>query len=164
VLVRLGDPRLVPCFCCTFPLDMPSSTTAGSPLAVCAQFLSPTTLAFAGCRTARHSQEPHHPLQMGRTFAASLVRYSLRPAKLLATLADLTGYFSQPTVTFTSRLSTGRSSFPSLDITTVALSKLHRRDFHPLEHQLASLHLHHIRMTLSFTTPRRFNRRTGENR
>jgi serine/threonine protein kinase len=79
---------------------------------------------------------------MGRTFAASPVRYSLRPAKLLATLADLTGYFSQPTVTFTSRLSTGRSSFPSLDITTVALSKLHRRDFHPLEHQLASLHLH----------------------
>ena len=34
VLVRLGDPRLVPCFCCTFPLDMPSSTTAGSPLAL----------------------------------------------------------------------------------------------------------------------------------
>jgi hypothetical protein len=97
---------------------------------------------------------------MGRTFAASLVRYSLRPAKLLATLADLTGYFSQPTVAFTSRLSTGRSSFPALDITTVALSKLHRRDFHPLEHQLASLHLLHIRMTLSFTTPRRFNRRT----
>jgi hypothetical protein len=36
----------------------------------------------------------------------------------------------------------------------VALSKLHRRDFHPLEHQLASLHLHHIRMTLiHYTSP-----------
>jgi hypothetical protein len=160
VLVRLGDPRLVPCFCCTFPLDMPSSTTAGSPLAICAQFLHQRHWPSPEVERLGTPKKPHHPLQMGRTFAASLVRYSLRPAKLLATLADLTGYFSQPTVTFTSRLSTGRSSFPSLDITTVALSKLHRRDFHPLEHQLASLHLLHIRMTLSFTTPRRFNRRT----
>jgi hypothetical protein len=160
VLVRLGDPRLVPCFCCTFPLDMPSSTTAGSPLAVCAQFLHQRHWPSPEVERLGTPEKPHHPLQMGRTFAASLVRYSLRPAKLLATLADLTGYFSQPTVTFTSRLSTGRSSSPSLDITTVALSKLHRRDFHPLEHQLASLHLLHIRMTLSFTTPRRFNRRT----
>jgi hypothetical protein len=141
VLVRLGDPRLVPCFCCTFPLDMPSSTTAGSPLAICAQFLHQRHWPSPEVERLGTPKKPHHPLQMGRTFAASLVRYSLRPAKLLATLADLTGYFSQPTVTFTSRLSTGRSSFPSLDITTVALSKLHRRDFHPLEHQLASLHL-----------------------
>jgi len=160
VLVRLGDPRQVPCFCCTFPLDMPSSTTAGSPLVACAQFRHQRHWPSPEVERLGTPKKPHHPLQMGRTFAASLVRYSLRPAKLLATLADLTGYFSQPTVTFTSRLSTGWSSFPSLDITTVALSKLHRRDFHPLEHQLASLHLLHIRMTLSFTTPRRFIRRT----
>jgi len=29
---------------------------------------SPTTLAFAGFRTARRSQVPHHPLQMGQCF------------------------------------------------------------------------------------------------
>src|ERR1039458_8153572 len=39
VLVRLGDPRVVPRFRCTFLLGMPSSTTAGSPLAACTQFL-----------------------------------------------------------------------------------------------------------------------------
>jgi hypothetical protein len=124
VLVRLGDPRLVPCFCCTFPLDMPSSTTAGSPLAVCAQFLRQRHWPSPEVERLGTPKKPHHPLQTGRTFAASLVRYSLRPAKLLATLADLTGYFSQPTVAFTSRLSTGRSSFPSLDITTVATEQV----------------------------------------
>ena len=124
VLVRLGDPRLVPCFCCTFPLDMPSSTTAGSPLAVCAQFLRQRHWPSPDVERLGTPKKPHHPLQRGRTFAASLVRYSLRPAKLLATLADLTGYFSQPTAAFTSRLSTGRSSFPSLDITTVATEQV----------------------------------------
>src|SRR6266404_3947071 len=52
------------------------------------------------------------------------VRYSLRPAKLLAILADLTGYFSLPTAAFTSRLSAGRSPFPPLDITTVATEQV----------------------------------------
>jgi len=124
VLVRLGDPRVVPCFCCTSPLGMPSSTTAGNPLAVCAQFLRQRHWPSPGLERLGTPKKPHHPLQMGRTFAASPVRYSLRPAKLLATLADLTGYFSQPTVAFTSRLSTGRSPFPSLDITTVATEQV----------------------------------------
>jgi hypothetical protein len=124
VLVRLGDPRVVPCFCCTFPLGMLSSTTAGNPLAVCAQFLRQRHWPSPEIERLGTPKKPHHPLQMGRTFAASLVRYSLRPAKLLATLADLTGYFSQPTVAFTSRLSTGRSPFPSLDITTVATEQV----------------------------------------
>jgi hypothetical protein len=124
VLVRLGDPRVVPCFRCTFPLDMPSSTTAGSPLAAYAQSLRQRHWPSPEVERLGTPKKPHHPLQMGRTFAASLVRYSLRPAKLLATLADLTGYFSQPTVAFTSRLSTGRSPFPSLDMTTVATEQV----------------------------------------
>ena len=124
VRVRLGDPRVVPCFCCTFPLGMPSSTTAGNPLAVCAQFLRQRHWPSPEVERLGIPKKPHHPLQMGRTFAASPVRYSLRPAKLLAALADLTGYFSQPTVAFTSRLSTGRSPFPSLDITTVATEQV----------------------------------------
>src|SRR5437588_9688861 len=41
---------------------------------------------------------------------------------------------------FTSRLSTGRSPFPSLDMTTTSIGLLCRRDLHPLEWQLASLH------------------------
>jgi hypothetical protein len=40
VLVRLGDPRVVPCFHCTFRLGMPSSTTAGSPSAALTQFFT----------------------------------------------------------------------------------------------------------------------------
>ncbi len=39
VQVRLGDPRVVPCFHCMFLLDMPSSTTTGSPSVAYAQFL-----------------------------------------------------------------------------------------------------------------------------
>jgi len=124
VLVRLGDLRAVPCFRCVFLLDMPSSTTAGSPLAASAQFLRQRRWPSPEVERFSTPKKPHHPLQMGRTFAASLVRYSLRPAKLLASLADLTGYLSQPTEAFTSRLSTGRSSFPSLDITTVATEQV----------------------------------------
>ena len=39
VRCRLGDPRLVPSFHCSFFLNMSSSTTPGSPAAVCTQFL-----------------------------------------------------------------------------------------------------------------------------
>ena len=41
--------------------------------------------------STRHSHLPHHPLPMGNDFGASLIRYPLRPADLLASLADLTG-------------------------------------------------------------------------
>ena len=44
------------------------------------------------------------------------------------------------TGTFTSRLPTGRSPFPPLDMTTTSTGLLCRRDLHPLEWQLASLH------------------------
>ncbi len=124
VRVRLGDPRVVPCFCCMFPLAMPSSTTAGTPLAVGAQFLRQRHWPSPELERLGTPKKPHHLLPMGRTFAASLLRYSLRPAQLLATLADRTGYFSQPTAAFPSRLSTGRSPFPPLDITTVATQQV----------------------------------------
>jgi hypothetical protein len=42
---------------------------------------------------------------------------------------------------FTSWLPTGRSPFPPLDMTTTSTGLLCRRDLHPLEWQLASLHL-----------------------
>src|SRR3954452_24189948 len=52
---------------------------------------------------------------------------------------DLTG-FPRPPGAFTSRLPTGRSPFPPLDMTTTATGLLCWRDFHPQEWQLASLH------------------------
>src|SRR5215471_10262349 len=54
----------------------------------------------------------------------------LRPTELLASLTE----------TFTSGLSTVRSPSPLPDITTVATGRFHRRVFHPLDLQLASLH------------------------
>src|SRR5262249_15873822 len=62
----------------------------------------------------------------------------LRPTELLASLTE----------TFTSALSTVRSPSPLADITTVATGRFHRRVFHPLDLQLASLHwlpsFHHV--------------------
>src|SRR5215475_12249554 len=55
----------------------------------------------------------------------------LRPVELLASL------FQE---TFTSELSTAWSPSPLSDITTVATEQFHRRDFHPQDQQLASLH------------------------
>src|SRR3954452_6833216 len=60
------------------------------------------------------------------------------PAASLAA-PDLTE-FPQPPGAFTSRLPTGRSPFPPLDMTTTATGLLCWRDFHPQEWQLASLH------------------------
>src|SRR3954449_1496987 len=48
--------------------------------------------------------------------------------------------FPGPPGTFTSRLPTGWSPFPPLDMTTTASGLLCWRDFHPQEWQLASLH------------------------
>jgi hypothetical protein len=120
VLVRLGDPRVVPCFRCSFLLDMPPSTTAGSSLAACAQFLRQRCWPSPEIERLGTPKVPHHPLPMGRIFAASLVRYSLRPVKLLAPLADPTGYFAQPSEAFTPGLSSSRSPFSPPGITTVA--------------------------------------------
>src|SRR6478672_9568252 len=65
---------------------------------------------------------------------------SLRPVELLAPLYGSDQEFPQPTGTFTPELPTSRSPFSSSGITTVAIERFHRWDFHPLESQLASLH------------------------
>ncbi len=46
----------------------------------------PTTLAFAPPERARHSQVPHHPLQVGSSFRGFTGSHSLRPVELLASL------------------------------------------------------------------------------
>ncbi len=75
VLVRLGDPRVVPCFHCTFLLGMPSSTTTGSPSAVLTQSFT-DDIGLRQEPTARHSQScPSSASDGRRVFAASLVRF-----------------------------------------------------------------------------------------
>jgi hypothetical protein len=70
----------------------------------------------------------------------------LWPAKFLARCADLTK--TRPaTGAFTSRLPTSRSPFSSLGITTTVTGLFCRRDFHPLECQLALLHHHEVGLT-----------------
>src|SRR6266404_4148785 len=120
VRCRLGDPRVVPGFHGTFLLDMLSSKTAGSPPAAFAQFFADV----AGLRPdSKGSALPSIPIIRFRwavVFAATLVRYPLRPVELLASLADLAELFAQPPETFTPELSTGRSPFPLSGITMVA--------------------------------------------
>jgi hypothetical protein len=74
-------------------------------------------------------------------FGAASFTHSLRPARLLAPLYGSDRYSGRPPGTFTSRLSTGRSPFPLLDITTTAtgppcmgpfLSRSFGRAAHPL--------------------------------
>ena len=73
------------------------------------------------------------------TFVASWFTHLLRSASLLAPCTDLTG--CPASGAFTSRLPAGWSPFQLQDITTTATGLLCWRDSHPLEWQLASLHL-----------------------
>ena len=124
VLVRLGDPRAVPCFCCALLLDMPSSTTAESSSVACAQFLHRRRWPSPRLERLGTPKYPIIRFRWDGVFAASLVRWLLRPVELLVLLGDLTGYSTQPTRTFTPGLSAGRSPFPSPGITTVATEQV----------------------------------------
>ncbi len=74
-------------------------------------------------------------------FVASLVRFRYSLPGCSPTLYG-SDWNAQPSGTFTSKLSTDRSPFPLLDITTTPTGLLCWRDSHPLEWQLASLHGH----------------------
>jgi hypothetical protein len=97
-------------------------------------------MVFAMGTLARHSRSLHNPFHVGVHFGAARVHncYSLTGCSPPRT--DLTGTRFQPQEAFTSRLSTERSPLPSLDMTTTSIGLLCRRDFHPLQWQLASLH------------------------
>jgi hypothetical protein len=84
---------------------MPPSKTAGSPLAVYAQFLHQRRWPSPRLQRLGTPKFPIIRFRWDEPFAASLVRYSLRPVELLAPLADPTGYFSRPTEAFTPELS-----------------------------------------------------------
>jgi len=139
VPLGLGDPRVVPCFHCSFLLDMPSSPTPGS-----------SSQPFAQLRPRRHWPSPlqdklgapkcsHHPLPVGPSISG-LRWFAFATACRVASLLGGSDRVSPAAETCTSGLSTRRSPFASPDMTTVAFGHFHRRDSHPLERQLASLH------------------------
>src|SRR5215831_16570721 len=96
-------------------------TSPGSRRCIC-PVPSRHALAFAGSPTARHSR-----------------CYQFR-GLLIHHCYDLSSYLPPFSGDFTSELSTAWSPSPLSDITTVATEQFHRRDFHPQDQQLASLH------------------------
>jgi hypothetical protein len=115
----LGDRRAVPCFHCSFLLNMPSSPTPGSSL-----------VTFAQSRHQRHWPSPlqdmlgapkcsHHPLQVGPSISG-LLWFTFATACRVASLLDGSDRVSPAAETCTSGLSTCRSPFSSPDMTTVA--------------------------------------------
>src|SRR5258707_10212298 len=102
---------------------------------------SPKTLAFNSGIEFRHSRYPHTPILVREII--SRLNYgslSLRPVALLALLSELTRFASS----HRGRLLPGFRWFGHPRHRRVSLQcqlgNLHWRDFHPLDHQLASLH------------------------
>jgi hypothetical protein len=135
----LGDPRVVPSFRCTFLPDMPPSPTTRSPYIVSSKFTMPT---WSSPHPNRLDTPKTPAIRSTRalTFAASLVYNCYGLSACSPPLDGSDWDTTQPPEAFTSRLSTGRSPFPTLDMTTTSIGLLCRRDLHPLEWQLASLH------------------------
>ena len=138
---RLGDPRVVLSFCYTFLPDMPPSPTTESPTSI----FSRTSMPAWPSPNDHRLGTPNTPaIRSTRAvdFVASLVRFRYSLPGCLPPCTDQTGILPQPPGTFTSRLSTDRSSSPLLDITTTATETPLWRDSRPLEWQVASLHGH----------------------
>ena len=136
---RRGDPRVVPSFRCAFLPDMPPSPTSGSSVIVSSKFTMPTWSS----PSSEWLDTPNTPtirFTWAIYFAATLVHNCYGLSGCSPPRTDLTGINIQPREAFTSRLSTERSPLPSLDMTTTSIGLLCRRDIHPLECQLSSLH------------------------
>jgi hypothetical protein len=139
VLVRLGDPRVVPCFRCSLLLDMPPSKTAGSPSGARAQYF-PHGVGLN--RVFSGSALPSTPVirfRRGGHFAASL-RFAFATAcRVVSPLDGSDRAFTQPQGLLLPSFRSSRSPFSSSGIATVVSEHFHRWYFQPLEQQLASL-------------------------
>ncbi len=107
--------------------------------------------AFAESRPARHSQNSRNPFHAGDDFRGFLVHTSATVCQFARPLHGSDRLPSQRG--FYIRASSGLSPFPLQDITTTATGLLCWRDSHPLEWQLASLHLLLHRDGLAPSTP-----------
>src|SRR3954454_14783282 len=121
-----------------FRPDMPSSLTPGSSSSPLSSVAMPTRPSPRSERLGTPNT-PAIRFTRGPPFGASLVRICYGLSGCSPPWTDLTG-FPRPPGAFTSRLPTGRSPSPPLDMTTTATGLLCWRDFHPQEWQLASLH------------------------
>ena len=134
---RLGDPRVVPSFRCAFLPDMPSSASPGS---------STSHRPIPQCRHGlRHGLTGSTLLPPSDSSGCSLSGLTssplLRPVSLLASPCRIRpGFLPAHRRLLRPGFRTGRSPFPPLDMTTTSIGLLCRRDLHPLESQLASLH------------------------
>jgi hypothetical protein len=139
VLVRLGDPRVVPCFRCSLLLDMPPSKTSGSPSGAQAQCF-PNGIGLN--RVLNGSALPSTPVirsRRGRHFAASL-RFAFATAcRVVSPLDGSDRALAQPQGPLLPSFRTSRSPFSPSGIATVVSEHFHRWYFQPLEQQLASL-------------------------
>src|SRR5271169_3434947 len=154
---RRGDPRVVPGFRYPFCPGIPSSPTPGSSIIVSSSAAMSTRPSPRVDRLGT-PKTPAIRFTRAMTFVASWFTHLLRSASLLAPCTDLTG--CPASGAFTSGLPAGWSPFPLQDITTTATGLLCWRDSHPLEWQLASLHLLLHRDGLAPSTPCRSSRRT----
>ena len=126
---RRGDPRVVPGFRCPFLPNMPSSMTPGSSIIV----WSRTSMSTWPSPSSEQLGTPDPPairFTRGTSFRASWFAHLLRPVRLLALLYGSDRY-ARPPRAFTSRLPTGRSPSPLLDMTTTVTGLLCWRDSHP---------------------------------
>ncbi len=144
---RRGDPRVVPGFRYPFCPGIPSSPTPGSSISVS----SSAAMSTRPLPRVDRLGTPAIRFTRAMTFVASWFTHLLRSASLLAPCTDLTG--CPASGAFTSVLPAGWSPFPLQDITTTATGLLCWRDSHPLEWQLASLHLLLHRDGLAPSTP-----------
>jgi len=76
-------------------------------------------MAFAANKPARHSQWSRNPFHAGGEFRGYLVRTFATACQVARPPVRIRPIFRPPGA-FTSRLSTGRSPFPLLDMTTTA--------------------------------------------
>ena len=127
----LGDPRVVPCFRCSFLLDMPSSPTPGSSL-----------VTFAQLRHRRHWPSPLQdklgaPNLLPPSVSSGSLNFGASPVHVFATacrfasLLDGSDRVSPAAETCTSGLSTCRSPFSSPDMATVAFGHSPLAGFSP---------------------------------
>jgi hypothetical protein len=82
---RLGDPRAVPGFRCTFRSDMPPSTTPGSSNIDKFQS-SDVDIGLRRVLSGSALPRPRNPFHGALNFEASVVRTLLQPVRLLAPL------------------------------------------------------------------------------
>jgi len=130
---RRGDPRVVPCFhyhsflACR-PLRPRGARSSLRPVPRCRHMGLRRELSGSALPNAPQS------VSRGSWFSWLYGSHLLQPAKLLAPRYGSDRIAPRSTGAFTSTLSTGRSPFPLLDMTTTAsLDSFCRRDLHPQE-------------------------------